>query len=91
MARSTRKKQDGDDVPLALGRRLYRMFLLSILFGVLWVKQYLWTAFVFALLLYVLDTIVLPALAMEAARVADPEPPSRPERSRWKWTPEDTP
>jgi hypothetical protein len=79
------------------------MFLLSILFAVLWVKGYLWSAFLFALLLYVWDAIVVPVLAMEAARnpvpeppsrpepSSRPEPPSRPERTRWKWTPEDAP
>ena len=39
------------------GSLLYRLFLLGIMFGVLWLKEYLWTAFVMALLLYLGDTI----------------------------------
>ena len=97
MARSSRKKPDDETPSLPLGRRLYRMFLLSILFAVLWVKGYLWSAFLLALLLYVWDAMVVPVLTMEAARSRETEPPSRPEppslpkRTRWKWTPEDAP
>jgi hypothetical protein len=74
---------------LDLGRRLYRLFLLSILFGVLWVKGYLWTSFIFALLLYLYDAIILPSLATQSIELPDVEPPSRRERSRWKWSPDD--
>jgi hypothetical protein len=34
---------------------LYRIFLLSLIFGVLWVKGYLWWVFGVAILLYVMD------------------------------------
>jgi hypothetical protein len=86
-----------DELNLGLGRRLYRIFLLAVLFGVLWAKAYLWTLFIFALLLYLFETIVKPILEIEAARKAGPEPESQPEprrsrgggRTRWKWTPED--
>jgi hypothetical protein len=86
-----------------IGRRLYRIFLLSILFGVLWVKGFLWSAFIVALLLYLYDTIVIPALAAQAIDLpepdTEPEPESEPEpparrgrgRGRWKWPPEETP
>jgi hypothetical protein len=74
---------------LDLGRRLYRLFLLSILFGVIWVKGYLWSAFVIALVLYLFDVVVIPARATETIEIPDVEPPSRRERSRWKWRPED--
>jgi hypothetical protein len=86
-----------------LGRRLYRMFLLSILFGVLWVKGFLWTAFIIALLLYLFDTILIPVLAMQSVELpepgSEPEPEPEPEppprrgraRGRWKWPPEDSP
>lgn len=79
----------------ALGRLFYRIFLLSILFGILWVKGYLWTVFIIALLLYLFETIVKPIAEMEAARKLDldskPEPPPRRGggRTRWKWAPED--
>jgi hypothetical protein len=86
-----------DDSRIPLGRRLYRIFLLSALFGVLWAKGYLWTIFLLALVLYLIETILLPALEMEAARKAEvepePEPPPRRGggRTRWEWTPEDAP
>jgi hypothetical protein len=90
-ARGPRKKPEDETLSLPLGHRLYRMFLLSILFAVLWVKGYLWSAFLLALLLLIWDAVVVPVLATEAARSRDPDPPSRPERTRWKWTPEDAP
>ena len=103
MARSTRKQPDDEGLDISLGRRLYRIFLLSILFGVLWVKAYLWTAFLLALMLYFLDSFLpILAVAMQQAERApapppapelpsEPELPSRPDRSRWKWTPKDAP
>lgn len=86
-----------------LGRRLYRIFLLAILFGVLWVKGFLWSAFIIALVLYLYDAIVVPALAMQAIELAGsenepasenepvPQPPPRRGRGRgrWKWPPEE--
>ena len=85
----------------SLGGRLYRIFLLSILFGVLWVKAYLWTAFIFALLLYLYDAIVIPALTMNPIEMAEPDdqrdqedvpkPSPRRGRTRWKWKPGDSP
>ena len=56
---------------------IYRLFLLSIMFGVLWVKEYLWWAFSIALLLYLLDTFFIPLLM-----VATSMPRERPE-VRW--------
>ena len=91
-----------DALNSGLGARLYRIFLLAVLFGVLWAKGYLWTVFIFALFLYLFETIVKPLLEIEAARgKAESEPESQPEpeperpprrgggRSRWKWPPED--
>lgn len=94
-----------DEIRVTLGRYLYRIFLLSVLFGILWTKGYLWTVFVFALLLYLFETILKPILELEAARrfdlepepLSEPEPHTEPEppprrrggRTRWKWTPED--
>jgi hypothetical protein len=84
-------KRDDLNEPIDVGRRLYRMFLLAILFGVLWVKGYLWSAFVFALLLYLYDAIIKPARETEAIDLPEPGPPPRKKRSRWKWEPEDSP
>ena len=86
-----------------IGRRLYRIFLLSILFGVLWVKGFLWSAFIVALVLYLCDVIVVPALAMQAIELSEsasePETENEPVplphprrgrgRGRWKWPPEE--
>jgi hypothetical protein len=96
---TTRSPLPADE--FGLSRRLYRIFLLSILFGVLWIKGFLWSAFIVALILYLLDTVVLPALAMQAVQMpeaedqpeAEPEPPPRRGggRGRWKWPPEESP
>jgi hypothetical protein len=43
---------------------VYRSFLLSWIFAVLWVKEYLWWTFTIAGLLLVFDVIVLPVLAL---------------------------
>ncbi|SRR5579883_569031 len=95
---TTRSRFPEDET--ALGRRLYRIFLLSILFGVLWIKGFLWTAFIVALMLYLLDTIILPALAIQAMELqetegqaeAEPERPPRRGggRGRWKWPPDES-
>jgi hypothetical protein len=86
-----------------LGKVLYRMFLLSTLFAVLWSKGYLWTIFIIALLFWLYDTFVIGALIAQpigpseadASPPPDPEdvppaPSSRRGRTRWKWKPEDT-
>jgi hypothetical protein len=77
------------------GRRVYRLFLLAILFGILVLKSYLWTAFIFALLLYLFDTLVLPVLSIQSVEmrdqdeIPDVEPPPRRRRRRWQWNPDD--
>ncbi len=57
---------------------IYRLFLLSIMFGVLWVKGYLWWAFGIALLLYLGDTFIIPLLV---AAMSMPQ-----ERPQGRWT-----
>src|SRR5215471_8437713 len=52
---------------LDLGLWIYRLFLLSVMFAVLWVKGYLWWAFGIALILYLADTIVFPFLSVAAS------------------------
>jgi hypothetical protein len=87
-----------------LGKVLYRMFLLSTLFAVLWSKGYLWTIFVIALLFWLYDTFVIGALTAqpidppEADQFPEPDeeedvpkPSPRRGRTRWKWRPEDSP
>lgn len=63
-----------DDLAISLGRRLYRIFLLAVLFGILIYKGYLWTTFLLVLFLYLFEAIIMPVLAMEAARRLEPEP-----------------
>jgi hypothetical protein len=77
------------------GRRVYRLFLLAVLFGVLGMKGFLWTAFVIALLLYLFDAIILPVLSFRAIEIPDKEEipeeetPPRRRRRRWQWNPDD--
>jgi hypothetical protein len=71
------------------GRRLYRLFLLSILFGVLWVKGYLWSVFILALLMYLFDAFILTVMASQTIEIPDVEPPPRRGRRRWQWNPDD--
>jgi hypothetical protein len=77
------------------GRRVYRLFRLAILFGILVMKGYLWTALIFALLLYLFDAIVLPVLSIQSFEILDKEeirdedPPPRRKRRRWQWNPDD--
>jgi hypothetical protein len=83
------------------GRRIYRLFLLAILFGILGMKGYLWTAFIFALLMYLFDALVVPALSVEsfeisdraeapdAEEIPDAAPTPRRRRRRWQWNPDD--
>jgi hypothetical protein len=90
MTKVYRVRSSATEDSLDPGRRLYRLFLLSIFFGVLWVKGYLWTVFICAILLYLYDAIVIPALATQSINIPEAdEPPSRRGRSRWKWTPEE--
>src|SRR4051794_7908733 len=49
---------------LNLGTRIYRLFLLSFIFGVLWVKGYLWWVFSIALLFYLSDTLLFPMISV---------------------------
>ena len=76
-------------------RRVYRIFLLAILFGVLGLKGYLWSAFIFALLLYLFDVIILPVRSMESFEIPDKEErpdvetPPRRRRRRWQWNQDD--
>lgn len=61
------------------GTHLYRLFLLVIMFGVLWQKGYLWSAFLMALLLFLADTLFFPIVRL--ASNVPPEYPA-PRRSR---------
>ncbi len=47
-----------------LGAHLYRIALLCIMFAVLWVKEYLWSAFILALLLLLANTLIIPILQL---------------------------
>jgi hypothetical protein len=60
-----------------LGIRIYRIFLLAIIFGVLWVKAYLWTALILALLLFLGDTLLMPVLRAAATVPTEPTPRRR--------------
>ena len=58
------------------GSHLYRLFLLVIMFGVLWQKGYLWSAFLMALLLFLADTLFFPIVRIASnmsARIFRPE------------------
>lgn len=59
------------------GTHIYRLFLLSIVFGVLWVKGYLWWAFTMALLLFLGDTCISPMLRIAASMSPDDSAPRR--------------
>ena len=89
MSRVYRIRSGATEDSLDFGRRLYRLFLLSVLFGVLWAKGYLWSIFVLAILLYLYDTIVIPALTAQTINIPDAERPSRRGRTPWKWNPEE--
>ena len=58
-----------------LGIRIQQLFFLAIIFGVLWVKGYLWCAFFLAGLLYFGETLL--AAAFRAALSVSPEPTPR--------------
>ena len=62
---------------LEWGTRLYRLFLLSIMFSVLWVKEYLWSAFILALLLFLGDTFIVPMLQVVSNMPPDYSAPRR--------------
>jgi hypothetical protein len=89
MARFYRIRSGATEDSLDFGRRLYRLFLLSVLFGVLWVKGFLWSVFVLAIILYLYDTIVIPALIAQPIDIPDAEPPSRRRRTPWRGNPEE--
>ena len=69
-----------------LGIRIQRLFLLSIIFGVLWVKQYLWSAFLLAGLLYFGEGL-LAAVVRAAMSVPQDPAPRRRTRSRQEMMP----
>jgi hypothetical protein len=47
-----------------ISRLVYRLFLLSWIFAVLWVKEYFWWTFTIAALLLLMHDIILPAVAL---------------------------
>jgi hypothetical protein len=65
---------------LDLGPWIYRLFLLSFLFAVLWVKGYLWWVFGIALVLFLSDTVVFPLLSVAVSLPA--MPPARPRKPK---------
>jgi hypothetical protein len=57
---------------------VYRLFLLSWIFAVLWVKEYLWWAFALAASLLVWHGIILPMIAVSGTINSNPgEPPPK--------------
>ncbi|SRR5579883_657214 len=66
---------------LDLGPWIYRLFLLSVLFAVLWVKGYLWWLFGIALVLYLAETLIFPFLSVAASLPAGPTVRPRKPRS----------
>jgi hypothetical protein len=56
---------------------VYRLFLLSWIFAVLWVKEYLWWAFSIAALLLLWDGIILPMIAISRSMNSEPNVPSQ--------------
>jgi hypothetical protein len=69
-----------------LGTRIYRVFLLAIVFGVLWVKEYLWMAFLLSLLLFLGDTLLMPVLRAAVTVPPAPRPRGR-RRPQWEMMP----
>jgi hypothetical protein len=65
---------------LDLGPWIYRIFLLSFLFAVLWVKGYLWWVFWIALVLFLAETVVFPLLSVAVSMSAVPV--ARPRKSK---------
>ena len=65
---------------LDLGPWIYRLFLLSVLFAVLWVKDHLWWVFGIALILFLAETVVFPLLSVAVSMPV--VPPARPRRSK---------
>jgi hypothetical protein len=59
-----------------ISRLVYRLFLLSWIFAVLWVKEYLWWTFTIAALLLVLSEIILPIAAF--SKTIDSTPTASP-------------
>jgi hypothetical protein len=51
---------------------VYRLFLLSWILAVLWVKEYLWWAFTIAAFLLLLDGIILPMIAVSRTINSNP-------------------
>ena len=52
---------------ISLSNLVYRVFLLAWIFAVLWVKEYLWWTFTIATLLFLIDVVVLPMIAVSRA------------------------
>jgi len=62
-----------------ISRLVYRLFLLSWIFAVLWVKEYLWWTFTIAGLLLLMHDIILPAAALSKTLETGPRTaPSNP-------------
>jgi hypothetical protein len=59
----------------AISTLVYRLFLLSWIFAVLWVKEYLWWTFTLAALLLLLSEIILPTVALAKTLNSDPAVP----------------
>jgi membrane-bound metal-dependent hydrolase YbcI (DUF457 family) len=55
-----------------ISRLVYRLFLLSWIFAVLWVKEYLWWTFTLAGLLLLLSEIILPMAALSGTNDSKP-------------------
>jgi hypothetical protein len=60
---------------LLMGTRIYRIFLLSWVLGVLWAKGYLWWVFGIALLLYVWDAILFPFIVQGGVSLPESSEP----------------
>jgi hypothetical protein len=66
-----------NDSPLS--NLVYRVFLLSWIFAILWVKEYFWWAFSIAAFLLLWDGIILPMIAI--SRSMNSEPANAPSKS----------
>jgi hypothetical protein len=60
-----------------LGIRIQQLFFLSIIFGVLWVKEYLWCAFLLAGLLYFWESLLAAAFRAALSSPTQPIPRKR--------------
>jgi len=65
-----------------IGRLIYRLFLLSWFFAILWVKGYLWWLLAIAVLLFVGSVLVSTPFSVRAVDESKPEMPAA-KRRRW--------